>query len=144
LGGDALNKVPDRCVIDVDVRYLPEQEPRSILNEVAAVDGVEIASTFNRPPAEVDPESTFVRALCDAAAPFHAGELRRVGRDGASDAVSFLRAGVPGRRVRPRRRGTTTVPRSGYRWLPSGATGRRSARFVEILPSRVGDGEGAR
>ncbi len=27
LGGDALNKVPDTCFIDVDVRYLPEQEP---------------------------------------------------------------------------------------------------------------------
>ena len=27
LGGDALNKVPDTCVIDVDVRYLPEQDP---------------------------------------------------------------------------------------------------------------------
>ncbi|MEJ7875670.1 MAG: M20/M25/M40 family metallo-hydrolase, partial [Solirubrobacterales bacterium] len=31
LGGDALNKVPDVCVIDVDVRYLPEQEPSTIL-----------------------------------------------------------------------------------------------------------------
>src|SRR5919197_6632641 len=27
LGGDALNKVPDTCFMDVDVRYLPEQEP---------------------------------------------------------------------------------------------------------------------
>jgi acetylornithine deacetylase/succinyl-diaminopimelate desuccinylase-like protein len=26
-GGDALNKVPDRCVIDVDIRYLPDQDP---------------------------------------------------------------------------------------------------------------------
>ena len=27
LGGDALNKVPDTCIIDVDIRYLPEQDP---------------------------------------------------------------------------------------------------------------------
>ena len=27
LGGDALNKVPDTCFIDVDVRHLPEQDP---------------------------------------------------------------------------------------------------------------------
>ena len=27
LGGDALNKVPDTCVIDVDIRYLPEPGP---------------------------------------------------------------------------------------------------------------------
>ena len=31
LGGDALNKVPDTCFIDVDVRYLPEQDPAAIL-----------------------------------------------------------------------------------------------------------------
>ena len=27
LGGDALNKVPDTCVIDVDIRYLPRAGP---------------------------------------------------------------------------------------------------------------------
>ena len=27
VGGDALNKVPDRCVIDVDIRYLPGPGP---------------------------------------------------------------------------------------------------------------------
>ena len=31
-GGDALNKVPDRCVIDVDIRYLPDQDPEEILD----------------------------------------------------------------------------------------------------------------
>src|SRR5215208_800598 len=33
-GGDALNKVPDTCLIDVDVRYLPEQDPEEILAQV--------------------------------------------------------------------------------------------------------------
>src|SRR5436305_5584999 len=31
IGGDVINKVPDLCVMDVDVRYLPGQEPDSIL-----------------------------------------------------------------------------------------------------------------
>ena len=35
LGGDALNKVPDRCAIDVDIRYLPDQDPAAILEQVA-------------------------------------------------------------------------------------------------------------
>ena len=34
LGGDALNKVPDRCVIDVDIRYLPGQDPAEIRQQV--------------------------------------------------------------------------------------------------------------
>ena len=95
LGGDALNKVPDTCFIDVDVRHLPEQEPEAILAEVGGIPGATIVSTFRRPPALVDPESPFVRALCAAAGPHHDGEVMSVGRDGASDAVSFLRVGVP-------------------------------------------------
>src|SRR5437588_6888429 len=36
VGGDALNKVPDCCVIDVDIRYLPGQEPKEILAAIEA------------------------------------------------------------------------------------------------------------
>jgi succinyl-diaminopimelate desuccinylase len=94
-GGDALNKVPDRCVIDVDIRYLPDQDPSAVLAEVRALPGIEAASLFTRPPATVDRDSPFVRGLREAARAHHDGEPMSVGRDGASDAVSFLRVGVP-------------------------------------------------
>jgi succinyl-diaminopimelate desuccinylase len=94
-GGDALNKVPDTCVIDVDVRYLPEQEPEAILEQVAALPDTRVVSTFRRPPAVVSPDSPYVRALGEAAAPHHPERVMSVGRDGASDVVSFLRVGVP-------------------------------------------------
>jgi succinyl-diaminopimelate desuccinylase len=94
-GGDALNKVPDLCVIDVDIRYLPDQDPAKVLEEVRSIDGIEATSLLVRPPATVDRDSAFVRALRDSAATHHDGEPMSVGRDGASDAVSFLRVGVP-------------------------------------------------
>ena len=96
LGGDALNKVPDRCAIDVDIRYLPDQdpEPRSS-SRCGACPTSRSTPLFTRPPAVVDRDSPFVRALRDAAAAHHDGEPMSVGRDGASDAVSFLRVGVP-------------------------------------------------
>jgi succinyl-diaminopimelate desuccinylase len=94
-GGDALNKVPDRCVIDVDIRYLPDQDPAALLEEVRGLAGVEVAPLMSRPPATVDRDSPFVRALRESAAAHHEGEPMSVGRDGASDAVSFLRVGVP-------------------------------------------------
>jgi succinyl-diaminopimelate desuccinylase len=94
-GGDALNKVPDRCVIDVDIRYLPGQDPASILGEVGEIDGIEVEALLTRPPATVDRDSHYVRALRDSATAHHDGEPMSVGRDGASDAVSFLRVGVP-------------------------------------------------
>jgi succinyl-diaminopimelate desuccinylase len=94
-GGDAFNKVPDTCVIDVDVRYLPEQDPEAILEQVSRLPGARVISTFRRPHASVDRGSPYVRALRDAAAPHSDGEVLSVGRDGASDVVSFLRVGVP-------------------------------------------------
>ena len=94
-GGDALNKVPDRCLIDVDIRYLPQQDPAEIMAGVRALPGVEASALLTRPPAMVDRDSPFVRALREAAGAHHDGEPMSVGRDGASDAVSFLRVGVP-------------------------------------------------
>jgi succinyl-diaminopimelate desuccinylase len=94
-GGDALNKVPDRCVIDVDIRYLPDQDPAAVLEEVRGIGGIEARALLTRPPAMVDRDSPYVRTLRDAAAEHHHGEPMSVGRDGASDAVSFLRVGVP-------------------------------------------------
>jgi succinyl-diaminopimelate desuccinylase len=95
LGGDALNKVPDRCMIDVDIRYLPDQDPAALLEQVRGIPGTEVEQLFTRPPAVVDRDLPYVRALRDAAASHHDGEPMSVGRDGASDAVSFLRVGVP-------------------------------------------------
>jgi succinyl-diaminopimelate desuccinylase len=95
LGGDAINKVPDTCFVDVDVRYLPGQDPGEILSEVRALPGVEVVQTFIRPPAMVSRTDPFVVALRDAVGDSSSGEALSVGRDGASDAVSFLEAGIP-------------------------------------------------
>ena len=95
VGGDALNKVPDTCVIDVDIRYLPEQDPDAILRQISAIPDTNVVSIFRWPPVDVDPQSPYVRALGDAAAPNHADEVTSIGRDGASDAVAFIRAGTP-------------------------------------------------
>jgi succinyl-diaminopimelate desuccinylase len=94
-GGDALNKVPETCVMDVDIRFLPEQDPEAILAQVETMVDTRVLATFRRPPAVVEPGSPFVRGLCEATSPHHPERVMSVGRDGASDAVSFLNAGVP-------------------------------------------------
>ncbi len=113
VGGDALNKVPDRCVIDVDIRYLPDQDPQEILAQVRELRGIEVQALLTRPPATVDRDSPFVRALRTSATEHHDGEPMSVGRDGASDAVSFLRVGRPGGRVRAGRGGPPWPGRVG-------------------------------
>ncbi len=96
VGGDAFNKVPDRCTMDVDIRFLPTQDAGEILAEIRALgDDVRILKTFQRAPAHVSRSNSYVRALREAVSNSLDDEAVSVGRDGASDAISFLQAGVP-------------------------------------------------
>src|SRR5204863_2183178 len=94
-GGDAFNKVPDACSIDIDIRYLPNQDPGEILAQIRAIGDVEVVQTFMRQPAIVSRRNPYVLALRQAVGRSIEGEALSVGRDGASDAISFLEAGVP-------------------------------------------------
>jgi succinyl-diaminopimelate desuccinylase len=137
-GGDALNKVPDRCVIDVDIRYLPEQDPGEILAAVRGLDGVVATSLLTRPPATVERDSPFVLALRESAAAHHHGEPMSVGRDGASDAVSFLRVGVPAVEFGPVGAGH----HGPEEWVSvSSLEAYRQAleSFLRAIPGRLGD-----
>jgi succinyl-diaminopimelate desuccinylase len=94
-GGDALNKVPDLCTMVVDIRYLPNQEPGDILEQIRTIPDIEVVRTFTRVPAYVSRANPYVLALVAAVGRHTSGESMSVGRDGASDAVSFLQAGIP-------------------------------------------------
>jgi succinyl-diaminopimelate desuccinylase len=52
-GGDALNKVPDECTMVIDIRYLPNQDPGDILEQIRTIPDMEVARTFIHPPAHV-------------------------------------------------------------------------------------------
>jgi succinyl-diaminopimelate desuccinylase len=95
IGGDALNKVPDRCVIDVDIRYLPGQNARSVLAQIDAIPDTDVSIIFHRDPAVVSRSHPYVRMLAESVEEGSSVDRISVGRDGASDAISFLEAGVP-------------------------------------------------
>ena len=94
-GGDALNKVPDLCQMVVDIRFLPNQDPGDILEQIRSIPDIEVVKTFTRVPAYVSRSNPYVTALVAAVGRLTQGESMSVGRDGASDAVSFLEAGIP-------------------------------------------------
>lgn len=94
-GGEAINMVPESCAIDLDIRFLPGQDPTEIAEKIGATPGVRINSLFVRKPIAVDPKNPFVEALRQAAQPYVDGDVVSVGRDGSSDAVSFIEAGIP-------------------------------------------------
>lgn len=100
-GGDAVNKVPDHCRMDVDVRYLPGQDPAEIVRQVQGLGAIEVETLLERPPAFVSPGNPMVRMLLEAVGN-HEPAVASIGRDGASDAVAFLAVGVPAIEFGPR------------------------------------------
>ncbi len=95
-GGDAINKVPDECRMSVDIRFLPGQEPEAILEQIARIPSIDVTRTFIFPPVSVARGNPYVQALRDAVArSIPDQEVLSVGRDGASDAVAFMAAGIP-------------------------------------------------
>jgi succinyl-diaminopimelate desuccinylase len=81
-GGDAFNKVPDRCAIDVDIRFLPNQDPGEILAQIRAIGDLEIVRSFTRAPAIVSRSNPYVLALREAVGRSIEGDALSVGRDG--------------------------------------------------------------
>lgn len=94
-GGERFNMVPDECQMDVDIRYLPGQDMAEILGQIQAIGDCDVLRTLQRVPAHVSRRNPYVLALLDAAGRHTRGAALSVGRDGASDAVSFLQAGIP-------------------------------------------------
>ena len=95
VGGDAFNKVPDACTMDVDIRFLPNQDPGEILEQIRAIGDLEILKTFIRAPTMVSRSNPYVLALRDAVGRSIEGDALSVGRDGASDVIYFVEAGIP-------------------------------------------------
>ncbi len=137
-GGDALNKVPDRCAMSIDVRYLPGQEPAEILAQVRALPDIEIERTFIHPPVTISPSDPHVLALREAVSRVSQHEVLSVGRDGASDAASFIEAGIPAVEFGPSGAGH----HGPEEWVSvsSLARYRRAlAHFVRVLPLWLAD-----
>lgn len=97
IGGDVINRVPDRATYDLDIRYLPEQDPQEITRQVRSIDlPAEVKVLFTHEPTYVSRRNPFVKVLREVAARHFQGNPVGVGRHGASDVVFFQRAGVPG------------------------------------------------
>ncbi len=134
-GGDAVNRIPDLCTMALDIRYLPGQDPDEILAAVNAIADTAVVHVFHREPIVVSREDDHVKAL--AAAVSKTTPVREsiaVGRDGTSDVISFLNAGMPGVEFGPHGDGH----HGPDEWVSIESLGqyrRALVEFVTMLPS---------
>jgi succinyl-diaminopimelate desuccinylase len=126
IGGDAFNKVPDTCTIDVDIRFLPNQDPDEIMTQIRAIGDLEILKSFQRAPVIVSRHNAYVLALRDA-----------VGRSIEGDALSIGPRRLVGRDLLHRSRHPRGRVRSGRRRPP------RPARMgLDLLAGALSQGFG--
>ena len=138
-GGDRINTVPGHCQVDVDIRYLPGQDPRAILADIRAIPDTEVSVVLQRDPVNVERENPFVVALAETLAEWVPADRVSIGRDGASDAISFIDAGVPAIEFGPVGGGH----HGPDEWVSVESLERYSSalvRFVRELPKHAGKG----
>ena len=134
-GGDALNKVPDQCTMDVDIRYLPGQDPAAILEADPRDPGHRGHADVRARPRPTSRAATRTCSRsCDAVGRSSEGEALSVGRDGASDAVSFLEAGIPAVEFGPVGRGPPRPRGVGLDLLAGALPPRAGATSCARLP----------
>ena len=138
-GGDAINRVPDGCVIDVDIRYLPGQDPEAILGGDQRARGRHGHEDLPPPSGDGRPRE---RRSCGRWAPGIArivgksDEQISVGRHGASDATAFLDVGVPAVECGP----TGAGHHGPDEWVSIRSLSqyrRALVEFVKLLPARL-------
>jgi succinyl-diaminopimelate desuccinylase len=136
-GGDAMNKVPDVCTIDVDIRFLPGQSAEAILDEIRDLPDTDVRLQLHREPAIVERDNPYVALLAENIADGAPTERISIGRDGASDIVSFLEAGTPGVEFGPIGAGH----HGPDEWVSISSLVRYQRAlvdFVEAIPKRLG------
>ena len=99
-----------------------------------------LAANSNREPlTHVSRSNPYVRALCEVVGPGNDGASVSVGRDGASDAVSFLRAGIPAVEFGPAGSGH----HGPEEWVSINSLARYRRLLVDFaraIPARLGEG----
>src|SRR4051794_41418252 len=137
IGGDAMNKVPDCCAIDLDIRFLPGQSAAEILAGIEAIPDTTAHVVLRRDPAIVERDNPYVLLLAESVADGVPSERISIGRDGASDIVSFLEAGTPGVEFGPIGGGHHGPQGGGAISSPRGSS-RPPGWVVNAIPKRLG------
>lgn len=94
-GGGAINQVPDRCTIFLDIRYLPEQSPKEILEKIRSVTDAEITILTKGDPVRTNPKDEYVIRLKDMAEKVLGSEVNIFGQDGSADTRFYATLGIP-------------------------------------------------
>jgi succinyl-diaminopimelate desuccinylase len=93
-GGTVYNKVPDRCQMSLDIRYLPNQSPEDIVHQIQAITDSTITTHIINNPVKTKADNPYVEALGESIK--RITQLEKVnlfGQHGSNDGQFFTKYG---------------------------------------------------
>ncbi|AZH25653.1 M20 family metallopeptidase [Haloplanus aerogenes] len=112
-GGTAINQVPDRARLRLDVRY-PDADARDrVLTALRGIDGLTVESVGHGAPVDTDPDDPHVRGLQRHAERVIGRDVNLVRKPHTSDLRHFATHGIPGVAFGPEAYGS----HEGYEYL---------------------------
>lgn len=94
-GGEVFNKVPDRCVMSLDIRYLPGQNPDKIVQQIESISGSEVRIGMNGIPVATERDNKFITLLKPVVEKHIGGQAVIFGQHGSADTQFFAAHGIP-------------------------------------------------
>ncbi|WP_079474162.1 M20 family metallopeptidase [Marinococcus halophilus] len=94
--GTVYNKVPAKCDFSLDIRYLPDQLPEDILQQINSLSDDKVAVHICNDPVNTEVDNPYVKTLSEAVT--RNTQLEKVnifGQHGSSDGQYFTVYGVP-------------------------------------------------
>ncbi|WP_026581737.1 M20 family metallopeptidase [Bacillus sp. J33] len=94
-GGDVYNKVPEKCVMSYDIRYLPTQNHEDVIKQIESItDGEVIVNMFSK-PLITKRDNPFILMLEPIVEKYTEDKAVFFGQHGSADTVFFANYGIP-------------------------------------------------
>lgn len=93
-GGTVYNKVPEVCKMALDIRYLPNQSPDSIYQQINQITDGDVSIHICNDPVKTEADNPYVKKLCKAIKRnTQLEEVNIFGQHGSSDGQFFAKYG---------------------------------------------------
>lgn len=94
-GGDVYNKVPDACLLSLDIRYLPTQTMEEIVEQIESVAGKNVLVNMYSKPVNTEEKDPFITLLRPIIEKNTKKEAVIFGQHGSADTIFFAAYGIP-------------------------------------------------
>ncbi|MFC4410077.1 M20 family metallopeptidase [Chungangia koreensis] len=94
-GGDAYNKVPEKCVCSLDIRYLPTQTAEEVIAQIEGVVDGKVTAVLIGNPVKTEANSPYIELLSPVIQKNLEKEARLFGQHGSADTLFFANYGIP-------------------------------------------------